>query len=382
MAINFKADNFDLNNEIEKIKRDVRKPNILICGATGVGKSSFINDVFGKKVALVGEGIPITKGIQRYERKDLSVVLYDSEGYEVGEEKQSYFKEEIIGVIDKYRNENASDLYNQIHEVWYFISAANKRVTETDIEVVNLIKSKNVPVAIVITQIDNVDEDELNEIIRVIQNDFLNIKYFTTCVTDNEEIAKAVEPYNQKDELLDWALDNLDKSLKDGFVISIKNNLIIKRKHIEKNIIPIYVASAGAAALIPLPMADSAALMPIQMAMTAHIMNAYGIDEYKGVAGSIVSSTIIATIGKSIARTLAGNILKFIPAFGQAVGMAINASVAGALTASIGYAITLLCYEYSKAIIDGKDISLIEVFTSDAIKNAMNKSKESRSDIE
>ena len=382
MAINFKADNFDLNNEIEKIKRDVRKPNILICGATGVGKSSFVNDVFGKKVALVGEGIPITKGIQRYERKDLSVVLYDSEGYEVGEEKQSYFKEEIIGVIDKYRNENSNDLYNQIHEVWYFISAANKRVTETDIEVVNLIKSKNVPVAIVITQIDNVDEDELNEIIRVIQNDFLNIKYFTTCVTDDEEIAKAVEPYNQKDELLDWALDNLDKSLKDGFVISIKNNLIIKKKHIEKNVIPIYVTSAGAATLIPIPMADSAALVPIQMAMTAHIMKSYGIDEYMGAAGSIVSSTIISTIGKSIAKTLAGNILKFIPFVGQVVGATVNAAVAGSVTLSIGYAISFLCYEYSKAIIDGKDISLIEVFNSDAIKKAISNYSESGNKVE
>lgn len=62
-----------------------------------------------------------------------------SEGYEIGDEKQEYFKNEIINIIDKYRNDYNSDIENQIHEVWYFISAANKRVTDTDAEMIKII---------------------------------------------------------------------------------------------------------------------------------------------------------------------------------------------------------------------------------------------------
>ena len=142
--------------------------------------------------------------------------------------------------LDKYKNENPTNLEKHIHEVWYFISAANKRITETDVEVVNLIIKKNVPIAIVMTQIDNVDEDELNELCKVINSDFENIKYFTVCVTDNEEIAEAVKPYNQKKQLLEWANDNLTDSLKEGFIISVYNNLEMVKKYVNKKIIPIY----------------------------------------------------------------------------------------------------------------------------------------------
>ena len=52
---------------LEKEKSEMQKPNLLVVGGTGVGKSSLINLVFGKEVARVGNGKPITKGIERYE---------------------------------------------------------------------------------------------------------------------------------------------------------------------------------------------------------------------------------------------------------------------------------------------------------------------------
>ena len=58
----FNADSFNLEEELEKVNKKINKPNILICGATGVGKSSFINEVFEKDLAKVGDGKPITKG--------------------------------------------------------------------------------------------------------------------------------------------------------------------------------------------------------------------------------------------------------------------------------------------------------------------------------
>lgn len=277
----FNADSFNLEEELEKVNKKINKPNILICGATGVGKSSFINEVFEKDLAKVGDGKPITKGIGRYEDKASNVVLYDSEGYEIGEEKQDYFKKEIIGIIDQYKKDYARDLNKQIHQVWYFISAGNKRVTETDIEVVNLIKKKNVPIAIVLTQIDNVDLEELEDMKTTIENDFRDIEYFTTCVTDDEEIAEAVKPYNEKQPLIDCAMDNLEDSLKDGFILSIYKNLETIKRHVNKSIIPKYIASAAGVGATPIPIADAALLAPMQLTMSVHIMKIYGIGKDK-----------------------------------------------------------------------------------------------------
>lgn len=372
MDKSFNADSFNIDEEFEKISNKINKPNILVCGATGVGKSSFVNDVFGKRVARVGEGAPVTRSVKRYEDKELSVVLYDSEGYEIGKDKQDYFKEEIIGVIDKYKQQYPTELNKQIHEVWYFISAANKRVTETDIEVVNLIREKKVPIAIVVTQIDSVDEQELNDICNTIESDFKDIKYFTVCVTDDEAIAEAVKQFNQKQQLIEWALENLSDSLKDGFILSLHKNLEIIKKHVNKKIVPSYVASAVAAAAVPIPLADSAMLAPIQLGMSVHIMKFYGIDNCKGAITGVINSTIVSQIGKTLARTLIGNIAKLIPGVGSIVGGVVNSAVAGSLTAAIGFAISELSYKYSQSVIEGKGIPLTEIFNSEIIRETIN----------
>lgn len=56
-----------------------------MCGATGVGKSSLINDFFEfdkDSAAPVGSsGKPQTRGIHEYRSK--SITLFDTEGYEV-----------------------------------------------------------------------------------------------------------------------------------------------------------------------------------------------------------------------------------------------------------------------------------------------------------
>ena len=51
-----KVKNFDFQRELEKVAAGIRKPNILICGATGAGNSSVVSWVFGKNVAATGTG--------------------------------------------------------------------------------------------------------------------------------------------------------------------------------------------------------------------------------------------------------------------------------------------------------------------------------------
>lgn len=368
----FNCDNFNYEEEYEKIKREIQKPNILICGATGVGKSSFVNKIFGKEICKVGNGKPITRGVNRCEDPSIDVILYDSEGYEIGDDKQRYFKENVVGFIQKNREKYPDDISKHIHEVWYFISAANKRVTNIDFEVIKEIKNSNVPIAIVITQIDNVDEDELNGILKALNYELKEIDSFTVCVTDDEEIAEAVKPFNQKDELIRWALNNLDDTLQISFASSLYNQLDNVKKTVNSKVIPIYIASATATAITPIPLTDSAVLTSIQFSMSVHIMSVYGIKKLNSAITSVTNSVIVSQIGKMLAKTLTGNLLKLIPGIGSIAGVAVNTTVATTITTTLGYAISELCYKYCKAVLNGENVDITDFFNSEAIKEAIN----------
>ena len=58
------------------------KVNIIVAGKTGVGKSSLINYIFGKEVAKVGDGQPVTQEIQEYDLENDNITLFDTKGIE------------------------------------------------------------------------------------------------------------------------------------------------------------------------------------------------------------------------------------------------------------------------------------------------------------
>jgi uncharacterized protein len=71
------------------------KVNILITGATGCGKSSTINALFGSDKAKVGQGVaPETMDIKKFELNN--IVLYDSPGLGDGKEADLRHAENIV----------------------------------------------------------------------------------------------------------------------------------------------------------------------------------------------------------------------------------------------------------------------------------------------
>lgn len=379
----YRPDDFDFNQTLGEITQGIKKPNILICGATGAGKSSVVNYVFGEDVAKIGHGIPVTRGITKFQQENIGVVLYDTEGYEIGTEKVSNYKLNVETWVNEFRenesdkhqtmktaNDN-SDLSNQIHEVWYCISAANKRVTDMDIDVIRMLNRKKLPLAVVLTQIDNVDAEELQAMEEAIRNN-CQVEFFRTSVSDDEMVISALNDYLQWDELIKWAIDHLDESLREGFISALKGNLAAKKRLINHKIIPLYTSGAAGVALTPIPFSDAALLVPIQIKMSLHIMKTYGLDQKLGNLSSLVGSVVVSESGRLLAQTLSANLFKLIPGVGTAIGTTVNTAVASSFTAAMGYAISEICFRCATAVFEeGKEIEWNDYFNGENIGKLM-----------
>ncbi len=62
----------------EAIKKEKPIMNILLMGATGVGKSSLINALFGQEIAKAGAGKSLTQHLEKYVDGEKGLILWDT----------------------------------------------------------------------------------------------------------------------------------------------------------------------------------------------------------------------------------------------------------------------------------------------------------------
>ncbi|WQZ76888.1 50S ribosome-binding GTPase [Helicobacter pylori] len=77
-----KEGGLNMSKMLEFIKKEKPIMNVLIMGATGVGKSSLINALFGKEIAKAGVGKPITQHLEKYIDEQKGLILWDTKGIE------------------------------------------------------------------------------------------------------------------------------------------------------------------------------------------------------------------------------------------------------------------------------------------------------------
>lgn len=333
---------YDLKAELERLRGNVKKPNIFIAGATGAGKSSVVNHVFGRDLTKVAAGEPVTRGIHQYKRDEIAVTLFDSEGYEIGSERQRQYEDEVIGFVENASQKEASA---RIHLVWYTINAATKRVTPLDRTLIQRLR-QSTAVAVLFTQIDQVDLDELTALRDELKGVVPEDAVFQVSVAPELLHDEALRQYLDWERLVTWSVEQLDASLQEGLLMEVRAEseamLKLKRKKANR-IISGYVASAGTAAAVPLPFADAVALTPIQVTMSVHLFRYWGIKASEDLLRTLIGSTIIPQIGRTLSKTILLNVMKFFPGANAAAGV-INATVASGITWAIGLAINEIAY--------------------------------------
>lgn len=324
--------------------------NLAVIGGTGVGKSSLINAVFGRDLAKVGKGLPVTRGVQYY--SDDSLGIWDIEGFEIGSTvpPAKQLRGHLAEIARHPKNQ-------QISVVWYCVKSNDDRLTPADVAMIGELSRAGLPVILVLTKVDwsknpitgqRGVSKSVEEFVDWLENPVdengqpISIGYERVILTSTSDKHGKGKGHGLG-ELVAETLTLSPEDEKDAFRIAQRLNLPWKRELARPIISAAAVAAAGAAA-VPLPVADAVTLAPIQLGMMARISVIYDIE-----MKTALSTSALANLGAQLAgRALASSLIKLIPG----AGSVINAGVAGALTGATGEGWLRLCEQVHTGKLD------------------------------
>ena len=339
------------------------KVNIIVAGKTGVGKSSLINYIFGKEVAKVGDGQPVTQEIQEYDLENDNITLFDTKGIEA----KDY--EKTLDNIKKYLElrQDSPDENDDIHIAWLCISERGDRVEEADRELLKILSEAGIPVIGVFTKRESKRESSF--VNKVVEDNLLpeaKAIVRVRSITEEVEIEDNLVELKPKgaEELLEETYKYMSEGRKNAIkkaqtaVLKDRMEAMSKEADVLTNW---YATGAAAIGATPLPFADSLALAALQTKMVVDINTIYRVDAgthtFTDIAAALITITGVAQVGK-----LAAGLLKVIPV----IGWTANAGVAAGITKGIGFGYS----EYLKNNIN-KETGEIKLDLEDLKQNFM-----------
>lgn len=317
-------------------------PKIILCGKTGVGKSTLVNSVLGEMCAEEGVGSSITKGVNKYQGNAIDFnsefCLYDTEGFVLNEKNREESLEEVKNIIKSCLNEGEDSF---VHGIWYCINVMSSRIENKEYEIINEIANEfNVKIFIVLTQA--IDEKRVKELMESIYNDNVTLQLINTgkiigvmpvlarrYQIDGENFVERKGIY----ELVSKTFPIVKESTVNAYVQKIG---IMKEK--AKKYSSGYIATTLVSAASPIPFSDAALLIPLQVGMLIHINKIFEIKIAENTLKKLASMVIGVGGATVVGKTIVSNLLKFIPGIGTIAGGAISATVAGSLTTALAKA--------------------------------------------
>ncbi len=279
------------------------KPNILVCGKTGVGKTSLIQAVTHRGVvpdSAIGDGRATTQGFHVYETDAANFI--DSEGLNPGTQSVDDYVNFILDeMMDRLETEESDNL---IHNVWYCIDGSGARVQETDAKLIRTFREN---MLLVVTKSELMRKEQIeammNELLELLPREQIVLVSAENKTGLAQLIAKAhsmsmdamekaeceVEAFQDRwQEYYDSMLDNWRNRVADE----------------ADSYINWAAGRAAAIAIVPIPLVDVIPLVANETYMIYRLAELYGIP-----VDDTIITMILGCAGGSIAGKLAASLL-------------------------------------------------------------------------
>jgi len=339
------------NTNISAFIEEINNLNILVLGKIGVGKSTLVNAVFGENTAEVGAGFPVTQYFNKYvldSENSLPITLYDSAGCELGEENDF-----VKGVSEFINEQSKKGIDEQIHIIWYVVSASSARFEPYEGVIINNLYDMRVPAIVVLSQCDRADDGEIEGVRKAITS--LDLKKVYNIV---EVAAKPLKRLNEEprglEELVNETVKLLPKILGDAFIARQVVNIKAKRS-VAFGYIFVAATACFATGFVPVPFTTPTAALTAQTVLWNRLAKLYSLENVKGLGDlwrkiTFSDSAVVTLFATTIADFFAWT----------GIGGAIAGGTAATFIVIVGAALTETFEELAVKELDGLSREEIE----------------------
>lgn len=148
---------------IQEIPKD-NLPQLLLCGRSNVGKSSFINSIFNTKIAKTSSTPGKTRSLNFY-KVDNKFFVVDLPGFgyaKVSQKEREDWNKLILKLIS---------IKTSIQVAFHIIDSRHSP-QDSDIELNEFIHSQNIPYFVILNKIDKLNQKEKSESVKRIREYF------------------------------------------------------------------------------------------------------------------------------------------------------------------------------------------------------------------
>ena len=311
------------NVERERRHFGGKRPNVLVCGYTGCGKTSLIQAVCGDELVrdhAIGDARPTTTGFDDYAGEHVRV--WDSKGLEPGERET-----EFAGMLTEFLKERraTTDVDEHVHLVWYAIQAPGARITDCDIRLLTEVLASEHAI-VVLTKSDIARVEQVEAMRNVLAEAGIDPGRIIP-VSDSKSGAMGCK------ELVELSHGMLPAAYRDSFLEAqridrdAKEKAVRARRGKASGIIAAAATTATGIGATPIPIADAALLIPVQTGMIAGLAALYVLKR------EALQHAVLPFVARVVGVYAASSLLKWFPFLGSAI----NAAVAGTLTGALGW---------------------------------------------